>query len=225
MAKEVLTPEEQMLHEAHVQTESFFEKHSKMVVVAIVVIFALATAIFGYKKLVTEPRMNKAQEMLYQAQYRFEQQNADFALALNGDEIAPGFAEVAEQYGNTPAGNLANLYAAACSLRLGDFDAAQKYLNNYSDVDGIPGEIVNAMAAGIKGEIAVEKGDYAGAAAIFENAANVSDNNYSTPLYLRKAAMAYEAAGNADKAKKCLQIITDKYPSSIEAREAEKLTE
>ena len=36
MAKEVLTPEEQMLQNAHVQTENFFEKHSKMVVTAIV---------------------------------------------------------------------------------------------------------------------------------------------------------------------------------------------
>ena len=222
MAKEVLTPEEQMLHEAHVQTESFFEKHSKMVVVAIVVIFALATAIFGYKKLVTEPRMNKAQEMLYQAQYRFEQQNADFALALNGDEIAPGFAEVAEQYGNTPAGNLANLYAAACSLRLGDFDAAQKYLNNYSDVDGIPGEIVNAMAAGIKGEIAVEKNEYEAAAKLFEQAAKLSENSFTTPMYLRKAAVVYKELGQTEKAKELYQIIKDSYSDSYDAREAEK---
>ena len=225
MAKEVVNPQEEILDNAQVQTENFFEKNSKMVVVAIVVIFVLAAAIFGYKKLIVEPRLNDAQEMLYEAQYRFEQQNADFALALNGDENVPGFAQVIEKYGNTPAGNLATVYAAACALRLGDFDAAESYLAKYSNVKGATGELVNAMAVGIRGEIAVEKGDYAGAAAIFENAANVSDNNYSTPLYLRKAAMAYEAAGNADKAKECLQIITDKYPSSIEAREAEKLTE
>ena len=225
MAKEVVNPQEEILDNAQVQTENFFEKNSKMVVVAIVVIFVLAAAIFGYKKLIVEPRLNDAQEMLYEAQYRFEQQNADFALALNGDENVPGFAQVIEKYGNTPAGNLATVYAAACALRLGDFDAAESYLAKYSNVKGATGELVNATAIGIRGEIAVEKGDYAGAAAIFENAANVSDNNYSTPLYLRKAAMAYEAAGNADKAKKCLQAINDKYPSSLEAREAEKLTE
>jgi tetratricopeptide (TPR) repeat protein len=110
-------------------------------------------------------------------------------------------------------------------LRLGDFDAAEGYLAKYSNVKGATGELVNAMAVGIRGEIAVEKGDYAGAAAIFEKAANVSDNNYSAPLYLRKAAMAYAAAGNAAKAQECLQTINDKYPSSIEAREAEKLAE
>lgn len=225
MAKEVVNPQEEILDNAQVQTENFFEKNSKMVVVAIVVIFVLAAAIFGYKKLIVEPRLNDAQEMLYEAQYRFEQQNADFALALNGDENVPGFAQVIEKYGNTPAGNLATVYAAACALRLGDFDAAEGYLAKYSNVKGATGELVNAMAVGICGEIAVEKGDYAGAAAIFEKAANVSDNNYSAPLYLRKAAMAYAAAGNAAKAQECLQTINDKYPSSIEAREAEKLAE
>ena len=225
MAKEVVNPQEEILDNAQAQTENFFEKNSKMVVVAIVVIFVLAAAIFGYKKLIVEPRLNDAQEMLFEAQYRFEQQNADFALALNGDENAPGFAQVIEKYGNTPAGNLATVYAAACALRLGDFDAAEGYLAKFSNVKGSTGELVNAMAVGIRGEIAVEKGDYAGAAAIFEKAVSVSDNNYTAPLYLRKAAMAYEAAGEAEKAKKCLETINDKYPSSIEAREAEKLTE
>ena len=225
MAKEVVNPQEEILDNAQAQTENFFEKNSKMVVVAIVVIFVLAAAIFGYKKLIVEPRLNDAQEMLFEAQYRFEQQNADFALALNGDENAPGFTQVIEKYGNTPAGNLATVYAAACALRLGDFDAAEGYLAKFSNVKGTTGELVNAMAVGIRGEIAVEKGDYAGAAAIFEKAVSVSDNNYTAPLYLRKAAMAYEAAGNAEKAKKCLETINDKYPSSIEAREAEKLTE
>ena len=225
MAKEVVTPQEEMLENAQAQTENFFEKNSKMVVTAIVVVLVLAAAIFGYKKLIVEPRLNDAQEMLFEAQYRFEQQNADFALALNGDENTPGFAQVIEKYGNTPAGNLANIYAAACALRLGEFDKAESYLANYSKVDGLPGELVNAMAVGMRGEIAVEKGDYAGAAAIFENAAKVSDNNFTAPMYLRKAAMAYKAAGNADKARECLEPINNKYSSSIEAREAEKLAE
>lgn len=219
-----MTPQEEALVQAQEQTENFFEKHSKAVVIAIIAIFVLAAAIFGYKKLVSEPRMQAAQEMLYQAQYQFEQQNADYALALNGDENTPGFAQVAEQYGNTPAGNLANLYAAACSIRLGEFDAAESYLAKFSNVKGIPGEIVNAMAAGLKGDIAVEKGDNAAAAAAFEAAANISDNLYTTPLYLRKAAQAYFAIGDEAKAQHCLDIILDKYAASPEAGNALKLT-
>lgn len=223
MAKQVMTPQEEALAQAQAQTENFFEKHSKAVVIAMIVIFVLAAAIFGYKKLVSEPRMQAAQEMLFEAQYQFEQQEADYALALNGDENIAGFAQVAEQYGNTPAGNLANLYAAACAIRLGDFDAAESYLSKFHKVKGTPGEIINAMAAGLKGDIAVEKGDNAAAAAAFEAAAKVSDNLYTAPLYLRKAAQAYTAAGNEAKAQECLNIIADRYSNSPEINNAMKL--
>ena len=225
MAKEVVTPQDEMLASAQTQGENFFEKNSKMVVVAIVVIFALAAAIFGYKKVIVEPRMNKAQEMLFEAQYQFESQNADFALALNGNENTPGFAQVVEQYGNTPAGNLARMYAAACSLRLGEFDQAQSYINSFKNVKGVPGEIINAMAAGIKGDIAVEKGDNATAAKLFEQAAKVSENDFTTPMYLRKAALAYAAMGNDAKADELMKVINEQYPASYDAREAMKLVD
>ena len=225
MAKEVVTPQDEMLASAQTQGENFFEKNSKMVVVAIVVIFALAAAIFGYKKVIVEPRMTKAQEMLFEAQYQFESQNADFALALNGNENTPGFAQVVEQYGNTPAGNLARMYAAACSLRLGELDQAQSYINAYKNVKGVPGEIINAMAAGIKGDIAVEKGDNAAAAKLFEQAAKVSENDFTTPMYLRKAAMAYAAMGEAAKAEALYNTINEQYPASYDVRDAQKLAD
>ena len=47
MAKEVMTPQEEALAQAQSQAESFFEKNSKMVTVAIVAIFAIAIAVFG----------------------------------------------------------------------------------------------------------------------------------------------------------------------------------
>ena len=225
MAKEVVTPQDEMLASAQTQGENFFEKNSKMVVVAIVVIFVLAAAIFGYKKVIVEPRNVKGQEMLFEAQYQFESQTADFALALNGDENTPGFAQVVEQYGNTPAGNLARMYAASCALRLGDFDQAQKYINSYKNVKGVPGAIINAMAAGIKGEIAVEKGDNAGAAKLFEQAAKSNENDFTTPMYLRKAALAYRAAGDAAKAEELMKVINEQYPASYDALEAVKLVD
>ena len=225
MAKEVVTPQDEMLASAQTQGENFFEKNSKMVITAIVVIFVLAAAIFGYRKAIIEPRNNKAQEMLFEAQYQFESQNADFALAINGNENTPGFVQVIEQYGNTPAGNLAQMYAAACSLRLGELEQAESYISKFNDVKGIPGQIVNAMAAGIKGDIAVEKGDFESAAKLFEKAAKISDNNFSAPMYLRKAAMSYNAIGQADKAQALYKEILDTYPTSYDSREANKFAE
>ena len=166
--------------------------------------------------------LTSQEEMLYEAQYRFEQENADYALALNGDENAPGFAAVAEEYANTPAGNLAQLYAAACALRLGEYDKAESYIAKYSNVKGLAGAMINAMAEGIKGDIAVEKGDYTAAAKSFEAAANTSDNDFTAPMYLRKAAQAYRKIGDNASSDKCLNVIKVKYPGSGDAREAEK---
>lgn len=222
MAKEAATPQEQALENAKNRTESFFENNSKTVIAGLIAIFVLAVAIFGYRKLIVEPRMEKAQEMLYGAQYRFEEQTPDYELALNGDQSAPGFAEVVETYGSTPAGNLARYYAAACCMNLGDMAKAEQYLSKFKHVKGEPGELINAMAEGLKGDIAVENGDYAKAASLFEKAVSASDNIFTAPMYLRKAAMAYKAAGNEAKADACLETISTKYPSSIDARDADK---
>jgi TolA-binding protein len=108
---------------------------------------------------------------------------------------------------------------------LGDFDQAQKYINSYKNVKGVPGAIINAMAAGIKGEIAVEKGDNAGAAKLFEQAAKVSENDFTTPMYLRKAALAYKAMGDEAKAEELMKVINEQYPASYDAREAIKLVD
>ena len=211
MAKEAVSPEEQALENAKNRTESFFENNSKTVIVALIAIFVLAVAIFGYRKLIVEPRMEKAEE-----------QNPDYALALNGDQSAPGFAEVVETYGGTPAGNLARYYAAACCMHLGDMAQAEQYIAKFKHVKGEPGAIINAMAEGLKGDIAVDNCDYAKAAALFEKAVKVSDNVFTAPMYLRKAALAYKAAGDEAKANACFETIRTKYPSSIDARDAEK---
>ena len=55
--------------------------------------------------------------MIAEAQYRFEDQNADYALALEGDANGAGFLEVIEKYGSTPSGNLAKHYAGVCYRR------------------------------------------------------------------------------------------------------------
>ena len=220
MVKDELKQQEAAIGEAVSKTEAFFEKNSKTFVAAVVAFCVVVGGVYGYRKLVAEPRVEKASELIAEAQYRFEQENADFALALNGDASAPGFAQVAEQYGNTPAGNLANMYAAACALRLGDYAMAEKYINDFSTVKGVAGEMINAMAIGIKGDIAVEQDDLAKAASLFEKAAAASDNQFTTPLYLRKASQAYRAMGNVEKANAQLQTIMEKYPSSIDSREA-----
>ena len=160
--------EQEALGTAMNKTEMFFEKNSKSMIIALLALFVLAAAIFGYRQLISQPRERKAAEMIAQAQYRFESTTPEYQLALEGDANGPGFLDVIDQYGSTRAGNLAKHYAGICYLRLGDLDNAAAYLAKYKPAKGIPAEIVNAQNIGLQGDIAVEKGDYAAAIKLYE---------------------------------------------------------
>lgn len=204
------------------KTQDFFDKNGKVITYVLIAIVAVVAAIFGYQKFVMEPRAVKAAAAMYMAQFRFEGENADYELALNGDEEGAGFLDVIEQYGSTPAGNLAAQYAGICYMKLGDWDNAEKYLAMYKATKGVPNALINAENLGLQGDVQVQKGDYKKAAALFVKAAELSDNSFTAPLYLKKAAQAYEAAGDNAAAIAAYKRIATEYASSLEARDAEK---
>ena len=215
--------EQEALGTAMNKTEMFFEKNSKSMIIALLALFVLAAAIFGYRQLISQPRERKAAEMIAQAQARFEAENPDFELALQGDANGAGFLDVIDQYGSTPSGNLAKHYAGICYLRTGDLENAAAYLAKFSPVKGIPGALINAQNYGLQGDVAVEQQNYAAAVKFYEKAVAAADNNMTAPMYLRKAGLAEQAQGNTEKAAAYYERILTSYPASMEAREAEKL--
>ena len=222
MAK-IENQQEAAVAEAVSKTEQFFQKNGKSVVIALVVVVLLVVCGYLYKSLVIDSNEQKASEMIVEAQDRFAGENPDFALALNGDENGAGFLDVAEQYGSTAAGNIANHYAGICYLRLGDLENAEKYLAQYDAVDELAGEVVNAQNLGLRGDIAVEKGEYEAAVALYKKAVAASKNIYTAPLYLYKQILAYAALGNKAEAQKCFEVLQANYPMAVEVRDAEKV--
>lgn len=219
--KNVAEPE--TLGAAMNKTEAFFEKNGRKISYIFLILTALGLAIYGYRSLVQQPRVDEAAALLAEAQARFNAETPDYELALNGDEEGAGFLEVIEQYGSTPSGNLAKHYAGVCYLKGGDLEQAAAYLADYSAVKGLTGEIINAQNLGLQGDIAVAQEDYTAAVALFEKAVKASENNLTAPLYLRKAGQAAQAAGDNAKALELYERITVEYPASMEARDAEKL--
>lgn len=222
MAK-IENQQEAAVAEAVSKTEQFFQKNGKSVVIALVVVVLLVVCGYLYKSLVIDSNEQKASEMIVEAQDRFAGENPDFALALNGDENGAGFLDVAEQYGSTAAGNIANHYAGICYLRLGDLENAEKYLAQYDAVDELAGEVVNAQNLGLRGDIAVENGEYEAAVALYKKAVAASKNIYTAPLYLYKQILAYAALGNKAEAQKCFEALQANYPMAVEVRDAEKV--
>ena len=216
-------PQDAAVVEAVSKTEQFFQENGKKVMIAVVAIVVVAVAGYLFKHLVIDANADKAAELIVDAQDRFAVENADYALALNGDENGAGFLDVVEQYGSTASGNIAKHYAGICYLRLGDLENAEKYLSMYKAVKSIPAQIVNAQNLGLRGDIAVEKGEYESAVALYQKAVAASANIYTAPLYLYKQVLAYAALGNKAEALKCLEALQADYAGSTEAREAEKV--
>ena len=216
-------PEEAAVVEAVSKTEQFFQKNGKKSVIALTVIVLLVVGGYLYKNLVIDSNAEKAAAMIVDAQDRFAGENPDFALALNGDENGAGFLEVVEQYGSTASGNIAKHYAGICYLRLGDLENAEKYLSMYSAVKGLASEVINAQNLGLRGDIAVEKGDYQAAVSLYGKAVKASENNYTAPLYTYKQILVYAVLGNKAEAEKALQTLKAEYPSAPETTEAEKV--
>ena len=211
------------LGEAMNKTELFFEKNGRKMTYIFLVLLVLAALVYGYRALIVHPRVEKAAEMIAEAQNRFDAQNPDFELALKGDANGAGFLDVIEKYGSTPSGNLAKHYAGICYLRTGDLENAAKYLAKFSPLKGIPGAIVNAQNYGLQGDVAVEQQNYAAAVKFYDKAVKAADNNMTAPMYLRKAGLAAQAQGNNEQAAAYFEEILTSYPASMEARDAEKL--
>lgn len=222
MAKQNVA-EQETLGEAMNRTELFFEKNGRTVSFVFLGLLVLAALIFGYRSLILQPRVTKAAEMIAQAQTRFDGANPDFELALSGDDNGAGFLDVISKYGSTPAGNLAKHYAGICYLRMGDLENAASYLAKFSELKGLPGELINAQNYGLQGDVAVEQGNYSKAVGLYEKAVAAADNNLTAPMYLRKAGLAELAQGNKAAAQKFFEQILADYPASMDAREAEKL--
>lgn len=215
--------EQETLSVAMNRTETFFENNGKKLSYGLIIVLIIAAGIFGYRTLISAPHATKATEMISEAQYRFESQNPDYEMILNGDANGAGLLEIIDKYGSTPSGNLAKHYAGICYLHMGDFASAAKYLAQYDAVKGVPGAIVNAQNLGLQGDVAVEQQEYAKAVKFYEKAVKAAQNNLTAPMYLRKAGLAEMALGNNAKATEYFQTIITDYPSSYDAREAEKL--
>ena len=175
------------------KSEEFIEKN-KTLVFAIGGVIAIVLVGFILGKYYLNSQNELAQRDLFQAQYYFE--GDSLGLALNGDGNNYGFLDIIDEYSMTEAANIANFYAGATYLKLGDFDNAIRYLSDFSASD----YLVQARAYSLIGDAHMEQGDFERAAGFYEKAANYNANKEFSPTYLQKAALAYEESGNLSAA-------------------------
>ena len=197
------------------KTEQFLEHNYKPLLYVLVGAVVLV-GIFWLLKLYTNKQNDEALSQMFMAEQYFGQDSLN--LALNGDGNNLGFIDIAKEYRSTKSGKLANFYAGACLVHLGQYEEAISYLSKYKLKD----EVLAPQAKGLIGDAKVEMGDLAAGIKNYLEAADMADNDFHSPIYLMKAGMLQESQGNYAEALKLYEQIKEKYPESNEGRSIDK---
>ena len=197
------------INETLSKSEEFINNNKNKIftVLGVIVFLLLGFSIFSYIK---SNQNNTAQEEMFQAVYYFEKDS--LVQALNGDGNNYGFLEIIDEYGLSDAANLSKFYAGASYLKLGNYENAINYLDEFSSSD----LLIQARAYSLIGDAYVEIGDYDNAIYYFKKASNENPNEFFTPSYLLKLAIVYEEIGNLESALDTYEEIIEEFKNSPE---------
>jgi tetratricopeptide (TPR) repeat protein len=195
--------------------ETWMERHPKTVIGVAVVIALVVGGYFGFQYW--KDRQNaEAQKEMFQAVRYFESDSLKYAVDGDGNNL--GFKDIVTEYKFTDAANLASYYAGASYLKLGQFELARLYLEDFSSND----LLIQARCYSLIGDTYMEENKFADAAKFYQKAADYKPNKYFSPGYLMKAALAYEKNNQLDKAKEAYDKIINDFWDSSEYQNARK---
>ena len=208
----------QVVEETISAQEAFFAKYKKAIVSGVIAVVVIIAGIIVYNTYVAAPRADKASTILAKGQQLFGEEQ--YEKALNGDKANfPGLLSIANEYGSTEAGNLANLYAGLCYANLGKWNEAAQYLEKFDSCDDFmisPAALGNAYAHLNQLDKAVDN---------LKKAAEKADNNSLSPIFLIQAGEILESQGKAEEALKLYEQVKEKYFNSMQYQTIEKYIE
>ncbi len=197
-------------------TENFLDRNRKTIILLGGGILAILIGYIGYQKFIAEPAEVASQEELWNAFYAFEKDSVQ--TAIEGTENFSGMEYLADKYKGTSGGDISNYAMGIMSMEKGEFEVALDYFDNcgFNDI------MIGNLCVGLQGDCYVELGDYKNAAKYFEKAANRQPNEFTTPMFLKKAGLALEEIGEKAKANKHYTKIKTEYSSSDVASDIDK---
>lgn len=213
------------LDEGASKTEQWVVKNQNYIFGIIGAIAIVVLGYLGYSKFIAEPAQKEAMNEMYQAKKYFEdavngiESDSLYNMSLNGGEGKYGMLDIINEYGGTPAANLANYYAGMAYLNLKDYQNAITYLSDFSSNDKMLGPI----AKGGIGDAFVQLEQLEEGIEYYEKAISANSNDFTTPIYLLKAARVAIELEDYNKALDYLNRIKKDFSNSTEASQADVL--
>ena len=207
------------------RTEQWIENNSRPLFYSLIAVVVLVLATLGYNKYIVEPtELTASNELAFPRKYFNEAKTAGsedvdslLILGLEGTAGKFGFLDIATTYGSTQAGNMAQYYAGVSYLKLKKYDLAVAHLSEFSSDD----LAINAISLGAIGDAFADVEQYEDAIDYYEKAAK-KENNYTSPLFLFKAAQLAMVQKDFSKAERLFSEIKSTYPKSEQGIDIEK---
>lgn len=201
MTNKVQTPENDLMVETKGKLEVFFDKYGDKLLKAVIGIAIAAVVIFVAISVIKSGSQKKEQAA-----------QAALTVALTSDAEVAAFEAIVAEYEGTAAANTAVYVAGAELLKAGDVEAAKAMLANYKDAKGVAAEVINGLVYTLRGDIAVEENDLAGAAQLFAEALAASADVQTWETNSAKLALVYVAMGDEAKAQETYKALVARFP-------------
>jgi tetratricopeptide (TPR) repeat protein len=199
------------------KAKDFWTRYNKPILIVCAAVILLGGGWLVYKNFVQAPNEKKASEAMFMAEEYFRMDSVN--LALNGDGQHQGFLRIISKYGSTDAGNMANYYAGACFLKLGDNDKAIKHLKKFST----KAKQVQARAYKLLGDAYADKGTFADALNYYKKSAHhfEEDKTASAEALFMAAYLADRAMKNPKEAIELYKELKEKFPQTQQGFEVD----
>jgi len=198
------------------KVETFIKKNTQLVYGIIAVIVLGIAGLYFYKGKAAQDELD-AQKEIYTPQFFFAKDSIDLVLEGDGNNVT-GVKKIAEHYSSTAAGNLAKFYTGVLYIKKGEFEEAIDYLEDFSSSD----LLVQARAYSLIGDANMEIESFDEAVSYYKKASSTHPNEFFTPKYLMKLALAYEKLDDLEHVSETYDEILSEYPLSSEANNAKK---
>jgi tetratricopeptide (TPR) repeat protein len=203
----------------------FYEKNKQMITYVGGGLLLVIAAVLFYKFYYLPEKETEASNELFWAQSYFEKDSFEIALkggkqvsTSSGTKAMMSLEQVADEYSMTKSADLANYMIGISYLRTGKFEKAIEFLSKYSGKD----QMLSSIAVGAIGDANMELNKVDEAINFYLKAADSKSNSFTSPIYLKKAAFAYESKGKYADALSVYERIRKEYGTTDEGKEIEK---
>jgi len=204
------------IESALTRSEQFIEDNSNVLTYILGGLIVILLVIIGGNRYYLKPLNEEAAADMYYAERFFEMDS--FNLALNGYGTYPGFLNVIDDYGISKSARISRYYAGVCYHQLGDHESAIHLLNKFKTDD----LLVGAAKYSTLGDAYVEMGELSKAVTAYKSGIEKFENNFSSPIMMKKLGIVYEELGKLDEALSTYKNIENTYPETPEGKEIKK---